>query len=135
MSNNFEGGLGFQLRYKTTNVAPQMTYRIGACGGSFTTPNGILTSPSYPRNYPSNADCVHTILGPAATGILLSFLSMDIKGYSWDCGSENYLEIRDGPSENSPLLEKLCGNEIPSPIQSSHNQVWMRYQKIDNKIT
>ena len=102
-----------------------MTYRIGECGGSFTTPNGILTSPSYPDNYPDNADCVYTISQPSGTAIVLTVHSMDIyvnsSGY---CG--DYLEIRDGSSAASPLLGKLCGSEIPAPFQSSKNQVWMK---------
>ena len=38
----------------------------------------------------------------------------------------DYLEIKDGPSANFPLLDKLSGNEIPASIQSSQNQIWMR---------
>ena len=105
-----------------------MTYRIGECGGSFTTPNGFLTSPSYPENYPSNAHCVYTISQPTDTVIVLTFHSMDIEeppsGYL--CEQYDYLEIRDGSSAAPPLLGKLCGIEIPAPIQSTQNQVWMK---------
>ena len=97
---------------------------VGACGGHLTAPNGLIYSPSYPENYPINADCIYTISQPAGTVILLKFLSMDIEDVStcdWD-----YLEIRDGPLVDSPLLDKLCGNEIPAPIQSSQNQLWMK---------
>ena len=38
----------------------------------------------------------------------------------------DYLEIRDGSAETSPLLAKLCGKEIPAFIQSNQNQVWMK---------
>ena len=94
----------------------------GKCGGTFTNPKGLLTSPSYPDNYPKNADCVYTISQPAGTAILLTFHSMDI--FFFKC--YDYLEIRDGSSATSPLLNKICGNTIPAPIQSSQNQVWMR---------
>ena len=107
-----------------------MTHRIGQCGGIFATPNGILTSPSYPDNYPSYADCVYTISQPTDTAIVMTFHSMDIEiGFAnrvWTCRWD-YLEIRDGISAASPLLGKLCGNEIPAPIQSSQNQVWMKW--------
>ena len=102
----------------------QWSYHIGACGGSFTTPNGILTSPSYPDNYPNNADCVYTISQPTGTAIVLTFYSMDIEDDS-SCDYD-YLEIVDGSSADSPLLGKLCGREIPAPIQSTQNQVWMK---------
>ena len=133
-SNYWDNGLGFQIGYNSINGTPQMTYRIGECGGSFTTPNGILTSPSYPFNYPYNADCVYTISQPSGTAIVLTFHSMDIENHStcrWD-----YLEIRDGSSAASPLLGKLCGTEIPVPIQSTQNQVWMKWgQTVCNLMT
>ena len=100
-----------------------MTYRIGECGGNFTTPNGVLTSPAYPDNYPNNADCVYTISHPNDI-VVLTFHSMDIYS-SYSC-SFHYLEIRDGSSDASPLLAKLCGNNIPAPIQSTQNQVWIK---------
>ena len=95
------------------------------CGGSFRTPNGILTSPSYPLNYPNNAECKYIISQPTGSVILLKFLSMDIE-YDSTC-DDDFLEIRDGPLADSPLLDKLCGkNEIPASLQSSHNKLWMR---------
>ena len=125
ISNYWDNGQGFQMRYESSNVT-QWTHRIGACGGSFTTPNGILTSPSYPDNYPKKADCIYTISQPNGTAIVLTFHSMDIRvstlGYCPD-----YLDIRDGSSVASPLIGRLCGTEIPAPIQSSQNQVWMKW--------
>ena len=117
--------MGFQLEYESTD-ASQWTFRIGACGGSFTTPQGIFTSPSYPENYPDNADCIYTISQPTGTVILLNFLSMDIDDGGYSACNLDYLEIRDGPSVDSTVLGKLCGNEIPDPIQSSQNHLWMK---------
>ena len=101
-----------------------MTCRIGACGGSFTTPNGILTSPSYPDNYPINANCVYTISQPTGTVIVLIFRSMEIEK-DYTCRYD-YLEIREGSSAASPLLGRLCGSQIPATVQSTQNQVWMK---------
>ena len=99
---------------------------IGECGGTFTTLlSGDITSPSYPNNYPDNTDCIYTISQSAGTVILLNFLSMDIYIHYRTCGYDN-LEIRDGPSGDSPLLGKLCGSDIPDPIQSNQNQLWMK---------
>ena len=126
-SNFFGSGSGFQLEYNSTNVS-QWTFRSGTCGGSFKTPQGIFTSPSYPDNYPDNADCIYTISQANDTAILLKILSMDFHSYNWnpDCQSNDYIEIRDGPSDDSPLLDKLCGSDIPAPIQTSNNQVWIK---------
>ena len=100
----------------------------GFCGGNFTDANGHFSSPSYPNYYPANTDCTYTISQPTGTVILLNFLSMDIQKYWYtDYYCYDYLEIRDGPSDDSPILGNLCGSEIPDPpIQSSQNQLWMK---------
>ena len=102
-----------------------MTYRIGACGGSFNTPKGILTSPSYPRNYPDNADCIYTISQPVAPYISISFLHMDL-----DCEGRpaDYVELRDGDSEESPLMGSFCGDRsnVPAVMQTTQNHLRIR---------
>ena len=124
-SNYFEEGLGFELRYEYTDVEPTITYRIGACGGNFSTPEGTLTSPYYPDKYPDGTDCVYTIARPAGTTIQLYFHSLDINSHS-SCRYD-YLEIRDGSSDNSAILGKLCGKEIPISIRSTQNKMWIRF--------
>ena len=133
-SNYIASGLGFQLEYESTNVS-HWTYNSGACGGNFTTANGALTSPSYPSRYPDFADCIYTISQPTGTVIVLKLLSMDIGEYPKWClfafGRGNipvgdYLEVKDGPSAGSPLLDYFCGKEIPAPIQSSQSNLWMK---------
>ncbi|XP_016402401.1 bone morphogenetic protein 1-like, partial [Sinocyclocheilus rhinocerous] len=39
----------------------------------------------------------------------------------------DYLELRDGDSENSPLLGRFCGYAKPDDIKSSSNQLWMKF--------
>ena len=123
------------------------------CAGSFTTPNGIVTSPSHPGNYPDNVDCIYTISQPTGTIIMLNILSMDIEykdpdyydyDYYYDdeyynneyhfygghvC-NEDYLEIRDGPSKQSPLIDGYCGDgktlSLPIEIQTNQENAWMR---------
>ena len=123
-SHYFGKGTGFQLRYESTDVDPTMTYRIGACGALFTTTNGILTSPSHPEKYQNYEDCFYKILRPNGTLIEITITRMDIEWHS-TC-LYDYLEIRDGGSEQSVVLTKLCGDEIPNPIQSTQNEVWIR---------
>ena len=124
-SNNWDSGLGFQIEYESSDVT-QWSYNRGTCGGNFTTQNGILTSPSYPHNYPDDVDCVYRISQPSSTVIVLTFHSMDIYSYGFESICYEYLEIRDGSSVASPLFGKLCGTEFPAPIQSSQNQMWLK---------
>ena len=119
----------FKLGYELTNVAPEVIYRIGEigeCGGTFTFPFGILTSPSYPAKYPEYVDCVYTISQLTGTAIRLSFLSLNIHINNALDFCIDYLEIRDGPSDDSPILGTFCGNEIPSPILSSQHNLWLK---------
>ena len=141
-SNSFASGAGFNLRYEAIHGEPQTTYRIGACGGNFTHPNGILTSPSYPENYPYDADCLYTISVPLGNVIQLDILSMDIDDQEYEnygACSVDYLQIRDGPTDSSPFLGNLCGSDdqvtfytndgvqdVPDPVQSSQNHLRLR---------
>ena len=90
----------------------------GLCGGHFTTETGVLNSPSFTNEY--SRDCVYTISRPNGTFIKLNTVLMDIGG------TEDYLEIRDGNSEISPLIGKFSGKTIPKTIQTTRNMLWMR---------
>ena len=122
MSNYIESGQGFQMQYESTNVS-QWSHNLGATL-TFTTQNGIISSPSYPENYTNNADCIFTISQSPGTIILLNFVFVDVEN-DISCRYD-YLEIRDGPSEASFVLEKLCGSESAFFIQSSQNMLWMK---------
>ena len=126
-SNHIWSGEGFQLEYKSSDMFHGIINRYNECGGGyFSATNGSITSPLYPDNYPDNAFCIYTISQPTGNVIRLNFLSMDIESeLVVSCGYD-YLEIRDGPSDYSTVLGKLCGNEIPAPIQSSQNQLWIK---------
>ena len=124
VSKYFANGAGFKLRYDFTDVS-HWSYNFGSCGGNFTTPNGFLTSPSYPNSYPNYADCIYTISQPTGTVILLKFLSIAIEYRGNDCDSD-YLDIREGLTSDAPLLDRLCGSEIPDLIQTSQNHLWMK---------
>ena len=66
--------IGKAVRAHTTNNIAHS----GTCGGEFTDANGHLSSPSYPDNYPSNADCIYTFSQPTGSVILLNFVIMGI---------------------------------------------------------
>ena len=116
-----------------SDESQDLCYTSGKCGGNFTSLYDVFTSPSYPDVYPNSADCVYTISTPSDTYIILTFRVIDINA---DCN--DYLEIRDGSSIESLLLTsaeshliketgKLCGSNIPAPIQSTRNQMLIRY--------
>ena len=117
-------GRGFQIVYNTKQP-------ITACGGNYSNASGVLTSPSYPNAYPELADCVYLISQPNGTYVNISFLNMDI-----DCQevltseglTPDYIEMRDGNSEDSPLMGKFCGksSDFPAFIQTSQTHLRIR---------
>ena len=107
-----------------------MTHIFDECGGYFSTAEGSITSPTYPnkQEYPGKARCIYAISRPTDTLIQLSFLRVDLEeATGGGCGvCCDYLEIRDGPTKDAALLHKLCGSEVPTPIQSTGNHLWMK---------
>ena len=46
----------------------------------------------------------------------------------WDkITNYDYLEIRDGPSESSPLLYRISGSEYPAFLQSDQSHMWLKW--------
>ena len=116
-------GKGFKLEYHT--VQEGGTYHLGKCGGYFTTPHGLLTSPSYPANYPDSANCTYIVSLPQDSYIKLTLLQVDVHCLSPE---SDYMEMRDGDSEDAPLMIRFChkGEHIPAHLTTSQNFFWMR---------
>ena len=98
----------------------------GKCGGNFNSSNGFLTSPSYPDEYPGNADCIYTISRPTNMFIKFTIKRFYLQQCKDDEDYMDYLEIRDGSSEESPLIGRFCESNIPRTIQSTNNEIWMK---------
>ena len=77
--------------------------------------------------HPNNRQCDYLIAQPPGTKIRLDFTDFDIEG-SYNCAFD-YLEIRDGDSQNSTLIGKFCGDPslTPDPVSSTMNYIWMRF--------
>ena len=103
---------------------------LGKCGGEHKSNYGVITSPSYPKNYAFDANCEYSISGDENTYIDLSIQIFNLydRGHYRCRGftTYDYVEIRDGDSEASPLIAKLCGGDKPTPIHSTQNKLWIR---------
>ena len=103
---------------------------VGACGGHYSDPIGILYSPNYPENYPDNSYCIYTVSQPNGIFILLSVISiLTDRTYPYRCYDDrDFLEIRDGPSAISPLLDKICHDQRQNSLilRTSQNELWMK---------
>ena len=69
--------------------------------------SGVLTSPYYPRRYPSNVNCSWKIIASKGERILLFIEDIHIA----NCGSSctcDYLEIQNGSSSDGISVRRRC---------------------------
>ncbi|KAF7217026.1 transcript variant X2 [Nothobranchius furzeri] len=95
------------------------------CGGELKKDSGQIQSPNYPDDYQSNKVCVWRITVAEGFQVGLSFQSFETEKH--DICTYDYVEVRDGSSESSPLLGRFCGYEKPENIKSSSNQLWLKF--------
>ena len=109
---------GFRIEYKTLKMST-------ACGGTFSDATGTLTSPLYNASYPELMDCVYLVSQPNGMFINVSLPNVDISCYGTP---SDYVELRDGNTEDSPLMGSFCGNggNIPNFMQTTQNHLRIR---------
>jgi hypothetical protein len=94
------------------------------CSQDFYDDFGYFSTPYYPTNYPDFSDCIWRFNVAHDRVVQIDFHGIvDIEPHP-NCDYD-YLEIRDGPFSNSPLLARICGNHgvLPS-ITSTSNTLW-----------
>ena len=126
-SSSSGNGPGFHIQYSILEL-------FTGCGGTYSNASGVLSSPSFPNQYPEWADCVYLISQPNGTYVNISFPTMDI-----DCQevltseglTSDFIEMRDGSSQDSPLMGMFCGNgsNVPDFMQTTQNHLRIRWEK------
>ena len=126
-TSNYLGlGKGFNISYESVNET-NWTFNGGSCGGYFYSANGIITSPSFPNSYPAAKDCVYVVSVLSDRYVNLTLPKIDINCDASGQVSDN-IEIRDGKFDDSPVINKLCGNvsTVPEFIQATQNYMTVR---------
>ncbi|XP_050394072.2 tolloid-like protein 1 [Patella vulgata] len=95
------------------------------CGGEILKDSGHLTSPNYPDEYRPNKECEWKIIVAEKYSVALKFQSFEIENH--DNCVYDYLEVRDGHEETSPLIGKYCGYKIPDDIKSTGNKLYVKF--------
>ncbi|XP_048238874.1 cubilin-like [Haliotis rufescens] len=116
-SDSSVSGTGFSAFYQALN---------GGCGGTFSTPNGVIMSKNYPQTYPHNTECRWLIKVESGQRITLTFVDFDVEDHA-SC-SYDYVALYDGTSTSARQLLKHCGNRLPAPTayRSSSNSMYVR---------
>ncbi|KAM4534255.1 cubilin [Odontesthes bonariensis] len=117
---------GFSANYVSINATTD-------CGGTFTSPTGFFSSPNYPDFYPNRRDCIFKITVQLNMQIRLNFTNFDLEGSPPSCNFD-FVEIRDGGFEISPLIGKFCADQRPPVLVSHSNRLWIRFHS-DASIT
>ncbi|XP_036410979.1 CUB and sushi domain-containing protein 2 [Megalops cyprinoides] len=88
---------------------------IAQCGGIREEMEGMILSPGFPGNYPSNSDCTWSIYLPVGYGAHVQFLNFSTEA------NHDFLEIRNGPFETSSVIGRFSGQDVPpSLLTTSH---------------
>ncbi|KAJ7379470.1 Bone morphogenetic protein 1 [Desmophyllum pertusum] len=96
-----------------------------ACGGTLTAPEGNITSPSYPDNYPKNKRCLWKITGPRGQRISLKFDNFQLEGNGYGVCRYDYVEVKD---KDDRVIGKFCGGKIPQTVTSTSNHMWVEFR-------
>ncbi|NXB58859.1 CSMD3 protein, partial [Struthidea cinerea] len=99
--------------------------KVKTCGSNLQGPGGTFTSPNFPFQYDSNAQCVWVITAINTNKVIqINFEEFDLEiGY-------DTLTIGDGGEVGDPktVLQVLTGSFVPDLIVSMSNQMWLHLQ-------
>lgn len=74
-------------------------------------PNGFMTSPGYPGQYPDNTTCTVTIDVRPYEQVPYVFVNFNVSDDTLSCGT-NYLAVYNGRSTNANLTGKYASNFV-----------------------
>uniref|UniRef100_A0A671WWB0 Neuropilin n=1 Tax=Sparus aurata TaxID=8175 RepID=A0A671WWB0_SPAAU len=87
---------------------------------------GYITSPGYPLEYPPHQNCHWIITAPEPSQRIVLNFNPHFEIERLDC-KYDFIEIRDGTSENADVLGRHCSNIAPAPIISSGPSLQIRF--------
>uniref|UniRef100_A0AAQ4P1M7 CUB and Sushi multiple domains 3a n=1 Tax=Gasterosteus aculeatus aculeatus TaxID=481459 RepID=A0AAQ4P1M7_GASAC len=99
--------------------------KVKTCGSNLQGPSGTFTSPNFPIQYESNAQCVWIITASNPNKVIqINFEEFDME-IAYDT-----LTIGDGGEVGDPtaILQVLSGSFVPDLIVSMTHQMWLHLQ-------
>ncbi|XP_029114257.1 CUB and sushi domain-containing protein 1-like isoform X1 [Scleropages formosus] len=102
---------------------------IAECGGTREEMVGVVLSPGFPGNYPSNSDCSWALHLPVGYGAHIQFLNFSTEA------NHDFLEIRNGPFQSSSVIGRFSGDGVPPTVLSTSHEttVYFRSDHSQNK--
>uniref|UniRef100_A0A671WK77 CUB and Sushi multiple domains 3 n=1 Tax=Sparus aurata TaxID=8175 RepID=A0A671WK77_SPAAU len=97
--------------------------KVKTCGNNLQGPSGTFTSPNFPIQYESNAQCVWIITASNPNKVIqINFEEFDLE-IAYDT-----LTIGDGGEVGDPTTILLSGSFVPDLIVSMTHQMWLHLQ-------
>nr|XP_002737798.1 PREDICTED: uncharacterized protein LOC100367132 [Saccoglossus kowalevskii] len=106
--------------------------KYGSCGENpitlQATTSGTLVSPGFPGDYPAGSDCQWILKVGAKKTINMTFIMFEMH-----FDQNDWVELRDGPAESSPLLGSFTGVDygsgtLPDTITSTSSEVLVTFK-------
>ncbi|XP_076334873.1 mannan-binding lectin serine protease 1-like isoform X1 [Tachypleus tridentatus] len=121
---------GFQAHYSTSNyVSTPDPQDLGECTWENQQWNGTISSPNFPKKYPSNAQCRFMIQAPQDHVVVLKFNKLELENVP-NC-TFDYVELRDGHHKDADLLGRFCGHTQDEEIVSSQEKMLVIFKSDD----
>ncbi|XP_014677071.1 PREDICTED: exoskeleton protein RP43-like [Priapulus caudatus] len=124
VSDSNETYIGFKIRYSFNDSKPWE-----GCGWhthTYDNPSGgIMTSPMFPHNYPSNADCKWHFQAPLGMVVRLEFLSFNVES-SNNCSNDS-LTVYNGADANATMSARLCGHSLPKDQAFNETNMFLHF--------
>ncbi|KAL4084328.1 hypothetical protein QTP88_028152 [Uroleucon formosanum] len=119
--------ISFMISDKGTKYKGFTANYEAVCGGEVmvTDEQGHLESPNFPDDYLPNKECVWKLTAPEGYQVGLKFNVFEIENH--DNCFYDYVEIRNGHSADSPLINKYCGYKLPLDVHSSTNKLYVKF--------
>jgi len=95
-----------------------------ACGGTYDSIRGTISSPNYPNNYFRDSECIWILKSSVGNRVSLNFIAFELEEDEF-C-NEDYVEVREGDSMG-PVLGIFCGPNLPSNITSGAS-LWVKFR-------
>ena len=86
-----------------------------------------ISSPMYPGRYPRNSYFKWSVVAPSGFRIKIQFTKVKISSHYSDC-RENSVMLLDGSSEESKVLDTICGERIVQPVYTSGNSLTVEFR-------
>lgn len=103
-----------------------------ACGGILDAPNGTISSPSFPKEYPTNKECFWEIVAPENYKITLNFTHFDLEGNAfYQPAACEYDALTVYSKMSDDTLKKhgvFCGSKIPNTVTSEGNILRLEFK-------